>query len=80
MEPPPPSSVPAPMEAVTPEEYAAGEITDPAKLHRIRDAFLRTGVAVVQNVVPHEVLEVAGEVPRFALAGWFHEDQQPHEA
>ena len=60
MEPPPPSSVPAPMEAVTPEEYAAGEITDAAKLHRIRDAFLRTGVAVVQNVVPHEVLDRMG--------------------
>ena len=49
MEPPPPSSVPAPMEAVTPEEYAAGEIMDTAKLHRIRDAFLRTDRMVDQS-------------------------------
>ena len=27
--------------------------------------------------VPHEVLPVGGVAPRFALAGWFHQDQQP---
>ena len=42
------SSVEAPMELVTAEEFAAGEITDEAKLQRIREAFLTTGVAVVQ--------------------------------
>ena len=26
--------------------------------------------------VPHEVLAVGGDAPRFALAGWFHQDQQ----
>ena len=26
--------------------------------------------------VPHEVLAVEGDAPRFALAGWFHEGQQ----
>ena len=54
------SSLPAQMEVVTPEEYAAGEIKDSAKLHRIREAFLRTGVAVVQNVVPEHVLDAIG--------------------
>lgn len=48
------------MEAVTPEEFAAGEIKDTAKLHRIREAFLSTGVAVVQNVVPAHVLDAIG--------------------
>ena len=55
-----PSSVPAPMEAVTPEEWAAGEIKDQAKLARIRQHFLSTGVAVVQNVVPEHVLDAIG--------------------
>eukprot|EP01047_Picozoa_sp_COSAG01_P121350 COSAG01_NODE_50129_length_366_cov_0.580524_1_plen_82_part_01 len=48
------------MEVVTPQEYAAGKIRDQAKLSRIRSAFLRTGVAVVQNVVPPEVLDKIG--------------------
>lgn len=55
-----PSSEPAPMEVVTPAEYAQGEIKDQAKLSRIRQAFLRTGVAVVQNVVPEHVLDAIG--------------------
>ena len=55
-----PSSVPAPMEMVTPQEYAAGKIHDQSKLERIRSAFLRTGVAVVQNVVPCDVLDRVG--------------------
>jgi hypothetical protein len=54
------SSIPAAMEVVTPQEYAAGKIRDQAKLSRIRSAFLRTGVAVVQNVVPPEVLDKIG--------------------
>ena len=29
------------------------------------------------ETVPHEVLAVGGAAPRFALAGWFHQDQQP---
>mmetsp|Transcript_16558 Transcript_16558/g.49440 ORF Transcript_16558/g.49440 Transcript_16558/m.49440 type:complete len:354 (+) Transcript_16558:141-1202(+) len=47
--------------------------------YRARDVVPTAGKLVLYDsvTVPHEVLEVAGDVPRFALAGWFHEDQQP---
>lgn len=57
----PPATKPANMETVTPQEYSAGEITDAAKLGRIREAFLRDGIAVVQNCVPAHICDQMGE-------------------
>ena len=47
----------SPAAAVTAAEWQAGAVTDPQKLQHIVDVFKKEGVVVVDNVVPHNVLD-----------------------